>query len=363
MKPNREPDNRKGLYVMAKEHLGLLFAGLAVGDSLGSTSEFTSREEVLKLYEKHREKGWPFRHVGEGYFKWRPGQPTDDSEMAACMVRSYLERGSFDPGDVAGRLVEWVRSGPRDVGTTTTLGIGCLTEGAPWCEGGLKDFTRRPMNASNGSLMRNGIVPGLADDLDEALKISLFQGIMTHYGPLPVLCCGVQTYLVWEFLEGRNPLEKNWLKMFRGVWTDWLDESGGDKIVSAWRKNVEVQLPKAWTALSDADFDPLTFSPFVYSPIGGAGYVLTALQYAVWATHWGLRSEPFPAPPDYPAEVFEKGGPWVLAWLAMTGGDTDTYCAIAGPIIAAALGSLPGEMLEGLEIMREFGTLIVKAER
>ena len=90
---------------MPRQHLGLLLAGLAAGDSLGSTSEFSSLGEALDLYRKFSSKGWPFAHVGGGRFEWGPGQPTEDTEMAVCMVRSFLAHDVFDPEDFAGRLV------------------------------------------------------------------------------------------------------------------------------------------------------------------------------------------------------------------------------------------------------------------
>lgn len=349
---------------MPKKHLGMLFAALAVGDSLGSTSEFTAREEVLEIYGQYRDRGWPFAHVGGGYFNWRPGQPTDDGETAACMVRSFVELGKFDPEDIAKRLVKWVESDPKDVGTTTLMGIANIKQGCPWYEGGLKDFQRRPMNASNGSLMRNGVIPGMADTLDDAYRLSLYQGIMTHYAPRPVLSCALHTYLIWKFLEGENPLESNWvakkswLKIFRESWCDWLDRSKDDKVVSSWRTNVGAELDKAWTTLKESDFDPDSFNPYVYSPRGGAGYVLTTLQIAIWATHWSQRREPFRVPEGYPPEVFDKTGPWILGWVAMTGGDTDSYGSTAGPIIAAAHKGIPDELIEGLEILREFDGIL-----
>ena len=341
---------------MAKEHLGLLFKGLAAGDSLGSTSEFTSRDEVLKLYEKYKDQGWPFRHVGGGYFKWNPGQLTDDAESAVCIVKSFLKRGEFDPEDIAKRLVDWVKTDPKDVGTTTIMGIRNIAEGTPWHEGGLKDFQRRPLNASNGSLLRNGIIPGMADTIEDAFRFSLYHGIMTHYAPRPVIACGFQTWIIWENLEGQRPLKIAPAKNFEKIWMDWLENSD-DEIVQTWYKNVEPELPKALKALRETDLDPLSFSPYVYSPKGGAGYVLTTLQIATWAVQWSMKKSVFKIPEGYPPEIFEKRGPWVLGWVAMTGGDTDSYGATAGPMIAAAHGELPDELIDKLEVAQEFKVL------
>jgi len=345
---------------MAKEHLGLLLTGLVVGDSLGSTSEFTSREEVLALYDKYSSDGWPFAHVGGGYCKWNPGQVTDDTESALILAKSYLEHGKFVPEDYAQKLAEWGKGEPQDVGTTTLLAIGELIKGVPWNEAALKDFQRRPMNASNGSLLRNGIVPGMADSLEEAYRISLYQGIITHYAPRPVLACALQTFIIREFLEGRNPLKynwaqkKTWLKDFHDTWSAWFEKAKAeDEIIREWASNIESRLPAGWNAIREADFDPDSYNPYVYSPHGGAGYVITTLQIAIWATRWSLRDEPFPVPAGYPQEVFKKRGPMVLGWVAMAGGDTDSYGSTAGPMIAAAHKELPGELLDGIALINE----------
>jgi len=349
---------------MAREHLGLLLAGHAVGDSLGSTSEFMSREEVLKLYGEKKSSGWPFAHIGGGHFKWRPGQATDDTQMACIMVRSYIEKGEFDPADIAARLVDWLNTDPVDVGTTTVITLQNIKNGAPWYEGGLKDFHRRPLNASNGSLIRNGIIPGMADSIEDAFRFSLYQSIITHYAPRPVICCAAHTFLIWQLLEGERPFraswvrKKSWQKMFREIWNEWFESAKKDKIISGWEKNVREKIPDAWMAFEETDFYPDTFNPYVFSPKGGAGYVLTTLQIAIWATQWATKNERFTRAEGYPSEVFEKTGPWVLGWVAMTGGDTNSYGSTAGPLIASALGGFPDEMLEGLEIMKEFGDLI-----
>jgi len=349
---------------MARKHLGLLLAGHAVGDSLGSTSEFLSREEVLKTYEEKKTDGWPFRHVGGGHFNWRAGQSTDDSEMAFIMVRSFMEKGEFDAEDIAKRFVEWLGTGPMDVGTTTLITLANIRKGAPWHEGGLFDFQRRPLNASNGSLIRNGVIPGMADSLEDAFRFSLYHGIMTHYAPRPVICCAAQVFLIWQLLEGERPFraswvqKKSWQKMFREIWDEWFESMSGDEIVTGWAENVGDKLGEAWKTFEETEFFPDVFNPFVFSPRGGAGYVLTTLQIAIWATQWARKNEVFKGAEGYPSEIFEKTGPWVLGWVAMTGGDTDSYGATAGPMVASALGGLPEEMLEGLEIMEEFGELI-----
>src|SRR5690348_14142182 len=101
------------------EILDLLLAGLAAGDALGATAEFTPQTRVPQLYAEHSAAGWPFRPVGGGAFRWRAGEPTDDTDMALCIVDSFHSRKEFAPEDVAARFVAWMKSGPPDIGGTT----------------------------------------------------------------------------------------------------------------------------------------------------------------------------------------------------------------------------------------------------
>lgn len=62
-------------------------------------------------------------------------------------------------------------------------------------------------------------------------------------------------------------------------------------------------------------------------------------------------------PAGFPPEVFERRGPWGAAWPALLGRDADTYGAVAAPIVAAAHGSVPTSLTDGLVVAVEFDTL------
>jgi ADP-ribosylglycohydrolase len=335
------------------ERLRLLLAGLAAGDCIGATSEFRSLREIPDLYRRFVARGWPFRAVGEGAFGWRAGQPTDDSDMAWCIARSYLTLGRFDPADVAARFVDWMKGHPPDVGSTTRRALSRVARGEPWDEAGHAQWREDPAGAANGSLMRNGVIPAIADDLDDAFRCSLLHGIVTHYGPLPVLCCGLQTWLIDQLLAGRWPLDgDDWLGEFHRRWRAWLDDCG-DPRVRKWAQNVKPSLPGAWATLMGANFGPL-FDPFRADYPAHIGYVLSAVQIAVWALRWSASDAPFPTSPGLPPEVFARRGASVIGWPAMLGGDSDTWGAIAGPVLAARWRNVPAEMTGNLEVLREF---------
>jgi ADP-ribosyl-[dinitrogen reductase] hydrolase len=60
--------------------------GLAVGDALGTTVEFSPRGSFAPLTDM----------VGGGPFQLEPGQWTDDTSMALCLATSLIERQGFD---------------------------------------------------------------------------------------------------------------------------------------------------------------------------------------------------------------------------------------------------------------------------
>jgi hypothetical protein len=332
------------------DELRLLLTGLAAGDSLGATAEFVPRDDVPRIYARRKDSGWPFRQAGGN--GWEVGEPTDDTDMAFCIARSFLEMGGFDGEDVAQRLLHWMRGGPKDVGTATAQSLSRLEEGHPWTDAAWIEFRANPKAAPNGSLIRNGVVPALAETLNEAFRVSLLQGIITHYHPVAVLCCAAQTYLLWGLLRERAILPWEWVKPFRERWHNWLI-STTDPVCQQWRTRVADALDDGWSTFRRAEFDPDRFSPFRVEFPGRAGYSLLTLQIAVWAAAWSMRGAPVPTPPGFPPEVFQRTGPWVLSWVAMLGHDCDSYGATAGPLVAAIHGGIPDELTAGLWALRE----------
>src|SRR5690606_39714 len=89
--------------------------GKAVGDALGATVEFLSRDQIRATYGRHTEI------TGGGWLGLEPGEVTDDTQMALCIARSIVERGGFDDQDIARRFVDWYHSNPPDIGNTTRM--------------------------------------------------------------------------------------------------------------------------------------------------------------------------------------------------------------------------------------------------
>ncbi len=62
--------------------------GLAVGDALGTTLEFSARDSLPPVTEL----------VGGGPFQLNAGEWTDDTSMALCLADSLLAQGTHLPG-------------------------------------------------------------------------------------------------------------------------------------------------------------------------------------------------------------------------------------------------------------------------
>ena len=93
------------------------YLGFAIGDALGATVEFMTRSEIAAQYGVHREI------VGGGWLKLKPGQVTDDTQMALALGRSIIRKGGLDASDVCEEFAAWLKTGPADVGNTCRRGI------------------------------------------------------------------------------------------------------------------------------------------------------------------------------------------------------------------------------------------------
>src|SRR3954471_7939099 len=90
--------------------------GLAVGDAVGTTVEFSPPGTFAPVTDM----------VGGGPFSLPAGYWTDDTSMALCLAESLLDRGGFDPVDQLERYVRWWRQGHLS-STGTCFDIGRAT--------------------------------------------------------------------------------------------------------------------------------------------------------------------------------------------------------------------------------------------
>ncbi len=339
------------------KHLRLLLSGLAAGDCLGVTSEFLHQESVKEVYEKYKSQGWPFICVGREKFDLKPGEHTDDTDMAWDIIKSFIEKEKFDPNDIAQKFVEWYNTMPKDIGHHTRLVLDRIANGYDWQESSNIVYFRNPKSLANGSLMRNGIICGLTEDWHEALEYTIVQSIITHYAPLPVICCAAQTWLIHAMLFENYKIEdytKIWPTIFAREFFSFLENYGaiGNSIIFKWAEDVGINtIDAAMDVFSSANFDPDSFNPFVQDLNGVGGYCLITLQIAVWALHWSVKKYDFAGPGHFPPDIFKRRGNDVLSWIPLIGFDADTYAATAGPMLVARHGDLPKSVTSNLQVL------------
>lgn len=148
------------------------YLGLAVGDALGAPVEFMTAREIAQ-------RGVHSEMTGGGWLKLKPGDVTDDTEMALCLGRAWMASGGWDAQASADQFVSWLRSHPKDIGNTCRRGIrrymadGSLS--APPCDG----------DAGNGAAMRLfPIALATFGDAEQYEKLGLAQAHLTHHHPL-----------------------------------------------------------------------------------------------------------------------------------------------------------------------------------
>ena len=148
------------------------YLGLAIGDALGATVEFMTSGEIAANYKVHQ------HIIGGGWLRLKPGQVTDDTEMALALGSALVASGGWNLKAIADAFVAWLAGNPVDIGHTCRRGI-CRyrTDGS---------LAAAPAEESggNGAAMRN-LPTVLATLASEELLVrrSLEQAHLTHHHP------------------------------------------------------------------------------------------------------------------------------------------------------------------------------------
>lgn len=181
--------------------LGGLF-GVACGDALGGTLEFTPEFEGTKKYGYHKEI------IGGGKMHLKPGEVTDDTIMTMCVAEGIIENPASPIEAIGRRFVEWYNTDPKDIGMACSDAIGEFISCGDWKEAGLRVYKYSGgMNAGNGSLMRSIPAALYYKDFDKMVEITKAQSDMTHHNVKASDACILYNTLVYKFLIGGEKLE------------------------------------------------------------------------------------------------------------------------------------------------------------
>ena len=266
--------------------------GLAAGDALGTTLEFSPPGTFTPIDDI----------VGGGPFGLRPGEWTDDTSMALCLADSLVECNGFDPVDQLARYVRWQNEGLHgsngrcfDIGNTVRAALARFERThQPWC--GSTD----PLSAGNGSIMRLAPVPlFFAGDPQTAIARAADSSRTTHGAVEAVDACRYMAASIVGALQGR-PREELLSPHFTPVPGSWDAQPLAPKVHDVASGSFLRREPPA---------------------IRGSGYVVDSLEAALWAF---AKSTSF------------RDG----ALLAVNlGDDADTTGAVYGQIAGAYYGA------------------------
>ena len=266
--------------------------GLAVGDALGAALEWLSPEQIAARY------GGPLRDmVASGM--WAMGEWTDDTAMMLALGQSLSDRDGYDEDDLFARYAVWIRSGPKDVGSTVRGALErarSADEARALAERYHEQSGAR--SAGNGSLMRTAPI-GIRyrGDGSELERCTRADSSMTHHDTLAADACVFFNLTLAALLDGRK-LPKP--------------------------ESAAAEAAMAATAAGEDDL--------LDEVQRRTGFVLTALRVG-YAAAFGRES-------------FEDA----VVFAANLGGDADTNAAVAGALAGARFGaeSIPQRWLEPL---------------
>ncbi|OGU17989.1 MAG: ADP-ribosyl-[dinitrogen reductase] hydrolase [Geobacteraceae bacterium GWC2_53_11] len=154
------------------------FIGMAIGDALGATVEFMTASEIASKYGTFKDI------VGGGWLRLKPGQVTDDTEMALCIGRAIIKNQGWSVEAIADNFAAWLKSRPVDCGDTCRKGIRA------YLLHGQLESPPNEWDAGNGAAMR--ILPAVLYSLpDEELlkKYVIEQAHITHNNPVSDAAC------------------------------------------------------------------------------------------------------------------------------------------------------------------------------
>ncbi len=281
------------------------FLGLACGDAVGTTVEFSARGTFAPVTDM----------VGGGPFRLPVGAWTDDTSMALCLASSLVENGEFDPADQMRRYCRW-----HEMGYWSSTGR-CFDIGST-VRGSLARFKRTgepfsgpadARSAGNGCIMRLAPVPLFYfPDEAEAVRWAGESSRTTHGAGECVESCQLLAAMICKALSG----------------------SSKEEILFAHEPGV-FQSAKvraiAGGKYRDKERDE----------ISGSGYVIHTLEAAAWC-FWRTAS-------------FRDA---VLLAVNL-GDDADTTGAVCGQIAGAYYGEsgIPPEWLSRLVMVEEIRSL------
>ncbi|PLT31982.1 ADP-ribosylglycohydrolase family protein [Bacillus sp. V5-8f] len=253
--------------------------GVAIGDALGATTEFMSRDEVKEKY------GTLTEIIGGGYWDVLPGETTDDTAMTIAVAKGIIANSQNHIEEIGKEFLKWSKTNPKDIGIT----IRNVLENyeGDWFQSAQNTHQfLGGKSAGNGSLMRCLPIALAYSDKKKIKKLSILHSKMTHYDESAAVACVIYNNIARQILKGED------------IKTAILSETNN--------------------TIYESSFDKQPDCP-------PDGYVVHTMK---WVLYWLMNSK-----------TFEE----VVVGAINMGEDSDTIAAIAGGLKGMEVGfnSLP----------------------
>lgn len=189
--------------------------GLAMGDALGTTLEFETRDSKPPVTDL----------IGGGPFNLNAGKWTDDTSMALCLGDSLIACDGLDERDLMERFSRWYKAGENsstgkcfDIGITTRNALEKFQRTGDPIAGPTDDRT-----AGNGSIMRLAPVAiRYHNDLERLRDAARRQSYVTHGATEAVDACEAMALILGRLIQGqplRDVLSRSYGPFCPGVRT------------------------------------------------------------------------------------------------------------------------------------------------
>lgn len=150
--------------IINERFLGTIF-GQAVGDALGLSTEFMSKQEVDRFYPNGIED---YSQIvkDDHRRRWQRGDWTDDTDMMLCILDSFVACQKVDILDIPKRFKEWMMNGGMGIGrhTYNVMALGDYTSNPQKAAEIIWKMGKKKA-AANGAVMRTSVVGLMKDNV------------------------------------------------------------------------------------------------------------------------------------------------------------------------------------------------------
>lgn len=161
--------------IIKERFLGTIF-GQAIGDALGLSTEFMSKQEVDRFYPNGIED---YSQIVQDDHRrrWQRGDWTDDTDMMLCILDSFVACQKVDILDITRRFKEWMMNGGMGIGrhTNNVMALGDYISNPQKAAEIIWKMGKKKA-AANGAVMRTSVVGLMKENVANAAVAGVILG-------------------------------------------------------------------------------------------------------------------------------------------------------------------------------------------